>query len=98
VRAGGCGQAGGPLKVAAGAPDQVKMSPRPRHTVLARRDGPALTWDAAVGAAVLMVAALVAVNVPTTDLTLRSVHDAPSGLPAGSQPDGAHWDRGRQVP
>jgi len=74
------------------------MSPRPRHTVTARPQAPTLTWDAAVGAAVLLVAALVATGVPTADLTLHNVHDAPRGLPAGSQPDGAHWGGGRQDP
>ena len=69
---------------------------RPRHAATAQ--APLLTWDAAVGPSVLLVAAVVALSVPTSDLTLKSVHGAPSRLPASSQPDPGHWSGGRQDP
>lgn len=69
----------------------------PRHAVAVRGAGP-LSWDAALGAAVLLVALLVAATMPTADLTLRTVHGAPSVLPGTSQVDGADFSRGRQDP
>lgn len=73
------------------------MTARPRHEVPARR-GPAVTWDAAAGSAVLLVAALVALCLPTSDLTLNTVDRTPSGLPATSQVQPPHWSGGRQDP
>ncbi len=85
-----------PLKVVRSPADDDSMPVRPRHATTAV--APVLTWDAAVGAALLLVAAVVALGVPASDLTLRTVHDAPRPLPASSQPDGAHWWGGRQDP
>jgi hypothetical protein len=69
---------------------------RPRHATTAQP--PVLTWDAALGPSALLVAALVALSVPTSDLTLKTVHGSPSRLPASSQPDAGHWTGGRQDP
>jgi hypothetical protein len=72
------------------------MHLRPRH---ASPTAPAvLTWDAALGPSVLLVAAIVALSVPPADLTLHTVHAPHSSLPASSQQDEGDWSGGRQDP
>jgi hypothetical protein len=84
------------LKARAPPPDQQSV-PVPRHGLAGRR-APLVTWDAAAGAAALLVAALVALCVPEADLTLHTVDRTPSPLPAVSQADAPDWHRGGQDP
>lgn len=71
--------------------------PVPRHGLPGRRP-PLVTWDAAAGAAALLVAALVALCVPEADLTLHTVDRTPSRFPDISQAEGPDWHRGGQDP
>lgn len=84
------------LKADTGRPDLVSV-PVPHHGLPGRRTPP-VSWDAAAGAAALLVAALVALCVPEADLTLHTVDRSPSRLPGISQPEGPDWARGGQDP